>query len=182
MPTPPPARPEWVSEILGKLDKGEKKLEEVGSEVHETHAELVIQGVRIDRVEKTLREHARRLTTLEGAGTLLASAASAMKGPSGDSLPPPPKGLGKVSDSGVHKFTEQEMESWQMSYKAARAAEELERLQKDENDRKEDRRKLRNSIVSYVALFIVAATIGIFFQYFASHPQLPVHIPHASEE
>jgi hypothetical protein len=141
---------EWMTKILAEISRFDEK-----HTLNFQRLDTRLAGVeaRTSALESvtTIAGDAARKKLLEAemaAHELLKVAVDAATNLRGKaSLPPPPAGLGKVSDSGIHKFTEDEMEEWQRAYQAQRNAEDAIQFKKDQEDKREDKRKLRNAVI-----------------------------------
>jgi len=64
-PLSPALRPDWVSEILSKLDRGEKISERIETSQGRVEVELHVQGARLGKLEALALQHGLRLERLE---------------------------------------------------------------------------------------------------------------------
>ena len=153
-------------EAAKQREKDSRKLTEIGAQVADTHAEVIHHGVRLDRLEAAHRdlknshfEHSKRLAFLEeGEGSK-----PKIKVIDTTSIPPPPAGFGELSKSGIHRFSPQDLELWQVQWENKKKAEELEKI-------KDNNRKIRVNVLSAVAVTIIL-TMGTMLVWFSgTHP------------
>jgi hypothetical protein len=163
VPKPPIGREELDAELWEYLHRDPKERAAMRRDLQEWMTKILAELARFDaKHQANFDKLDTRLTGVEARTRALEEATprAIRVAPKVDpvSLPPPPSGLGNVSDSGIHRFTEHEMAEWQRAYQAQRDKEDAQLFKAQEKERRQDQRKLRSAVI----IAAVLAFLGTF--------------------